>query len=62
MMLQSGLLIPVHPNSEMGIFKLLFIHIGDTQSLEFELSTYSSHLLHMKYFIENANGKDFIFY
>jgi DNA mismatch repair protein MutS2 len=61
MMLQSGLLIPVHPNSEMGIFKLLFIHIGDTQSLEFELSTYSSHLLHMKYFIENANGKTLFF-
>lgn len=61
MMLQSGLLVPVHPNSEMGIFKLLFIHIGDTQSLEFELSTYSSHLLHMKYFIENANGKTLFF-
>jgi DNA mismatch repair protein MutS2 len=33
------------------------IHIGDTQSLEFELSTYSSHLFNMKYFMENANGK-----
>jgi DNA mismatch repair protein MutS2 len=57
MMLQSGLLVPVHPDSQMGIFKQLFIHIGDTQNLEFELSTYSSHLLHMKYFIESANGK-----
>jgi len=60
-MLQSGLLVPVHPDSEMGIFKQLFIHIGDTQSLEFELSTYSSHLLHMKYFIEIANGKTLFF-
>ncbi|TKK70925.1 DNA mismatch repair protein MutS [Ilyomonas limi] len=61
LMLQSGLLVPVHPTSQMGIFKQLFIHIGDTQSLEFELSTYSSHLLHMKHFIENANGKTLFF-
>jgi DNA mismatch repair protein MutS2 len=61
LMLQSGLLVPVHPDSEFGIFKQLFIHIGDTQSIEFELSTYSSHLLHMKYFIENANGKTLFF-
>ncbi len=62
LMLQSGLLVPVHPTSEMGIFKQLFIHIGDTQNLEFELSTYSSHLLHMKYFIEAANGKTLFFH
>ena len=61
LMLQSGLLVPVHPDSQMGIFKQLFIHIGDTQNLEFELSTYSSHLLHMKYFIEIANGKTLFF-
>jgi DNA mismatch repair protein MutS2 len=61
LMMQSGLLVPVHPDSEMGIFKQLFIHIGDTQSIEFDLSTYSSHLLHMKYFIENANGKTLFF-
>ena len=61
MMVQSGLLVPVNPASEMGIFKQLFIHIGDTQSIEFELSTYSSHLLHMKYFVENANGKTLFF-
>ena len=60
-MLQSGLLVPVSPDSEMGIFKQLMIHIGDTQSLEFELSTYSSHLKHMKYFIEQANGKTLFF-
>jgi len=61
LMMQSGLLVPVSPNSQMGIFKQLFIHIGDTQSIEFDLSTYSSHLLHMKYFIENANGKTLFF-
>ncbi len=61
LMVQSGLLVPVHPSSEFGIFKQLMIHIGDTQSLEFELSTYSSHLIHMKYFMENANGKTLFF-
>jgi len=45
----------------MGIFRQLMIHIGDTQSLEFELSTYSAHLLNMKHFIENANGKTLFF-
>ena len=61
MMIQSGLLVSCSPDSEFGIFKQLFIHIGDTQSLEFELSTYSSHLSNMKYFIENANGKTLFF-
>ena len=61
LMVQSGLLVPVHPDSEMGIFKQLMIHIGDTQSLEFELSTYSSHLKNMKHFMENANGKTLFF-
>ena len=60
-MLQAGLLVSVSPDSEMGVFKQLMIHIGDTQSLEFELSTYSSHLKNMKYFIENANGKTLFF-
>ncbi len=60
-MIQSGLLVPCSPDSEFGIFKQLMIHIGDTQSLEFELSTYSSHLKNMKYFMENANGKTLFF-
>ncbi len=60
-MLQAGLLISVSPDSEMGIFKQLMIHIGDTQSLEFELSTYSSHLKNMKHFLEHANGKTLFF-
>jgi DNA mismatch repair protein MutS2 len=61
MMVQSGLLVPVHPSSQFGIFKQLMIHIGDTQSIEFELSTYSSHLLSMKHFMENANGRTLFF-
>ena len=60
-MMQSGLLVPVSPDSVMGIFRQLFIHIGDTQSIEFELSTYSSHLQHMKHFIETSNGKTLFF-
>ena len=61
MMVQSGLLVPVHPSSQFGIFKQLMINIGDTQSIEFDLSTYSSHLLSMKHFMENANGKTLFF-
>ena len=61
MMVQSGLLVPVHPSSQFGIFKQIMIHIGDEQNLEFELSTYSSHLLNMKYFMENANGRTLFF-
>lgn len=61
MMVQSGLLVPVHPSSQFGIFKQLMIHIGDTQSIEFELSTYSSHLMHMKHFMEEANGRTLFF-
>ncbi len=60
-MLQSGLLVPVQSHSVMGIFKQLMIHIGDTQSLEFELSTYSSHLKNMKHFMEVASGKTLFF-
>jgi len=56
-MLQCGLLIPVHDSSRTGIFERLFIDIGDEQSIENDLSTYSSHLLNMKYFIRNSNAK-----
>lgn len=56
-MLQCGLLIPVHDSSSTGIFERLFIDIGDEQSIENDLSTYSSHLLNMKYFIRHSNAK-----
>lgn len=55
-MLQCGLLIPVNEDSESGVFDKIFLEIGDEQSLENDLSTYSSHLLHIKYFLENANA------
>jgi DNA mismatch repair protein MutS2 len=61
LMVQSGLLVPAHPESTFGIFKQLMIHIGDTQSIEFELSTYSAHLKNMKYFMEEANGRTMFF-
>lgn len=54
-MLQCGLPIPVKENSEMFLFDRIFIDIGDEQSLENDLSTYSSHLLNMKYFLRNSN-------
>lgn len=56
-MLQCGLLIPVHESSRCGIFQRLFIDIGDEQSIENDLSTYSSHLLNMKFFVRNCNER-----
>ena len=56
-MLQCGLLIPVKENSTTGIFQHLFIDIGDEQSLENDLSTYSSHLMNMKHFSLQANAE-----
>ncbi|HBN06445.1 MAG TPA: endonuclease MutS2, partial [Bacteroidales bacterium] len=56
-MLQCGLLIPMRESSEAGIFSSLFIDIGDEQSIENDLSTYSSHLLSMKNLCERANNK-----
>ncbi|MDR1525878.1 MAG: Smr/MutS family protein [Tannerella sp.] len=56
-MLQCGLLIPVHENSRTGVFRHIFIDIGDEQSIENDLSTYSSHLMSMKFFVKNANEK-----
>ncbi len=53
-MLQCGLLIPVKEDSRAGIFTGIFIDIGDEQSLENDLSTYSSHLTNMKHFVLNA--------
>ncbi len=54
-MLQCGLLVPMEENSEAGIFRDIFIDIGDEQSLENDLSTYSSHLINIREFIRHAN-------
>lgn len=59
-MFQCGLLVPVKHGSEMGIFKKLFLNIGDDQSIENDLSTYSSHLLNMKNFMKNADDSSLI--
>ncbi|KAF0128284.1 MAG: DNA mismatch repair protein MutS2 [Bacteroidetes bacterium] len=56
-MLQCGLLVPMHADSVCGIFSKLFIDIGDEQSVENDLSTYSSHLLHMSHFLQFADDK-----
>ena len=59
-MVQCGLLIPLRENSRVGIFKDIFIDIGDEQSIENDLSTYSSHLTNMKYFVRNCSGRSLL--
>ena len=56
-MVQCGLAVPMHESSEMGFFENLLLDIGDEQSIEDDLSTYSSHLRNMKHFVRYANGK-----
>ena len=55
LMIQSGILIPVHPKSEVGFFDKIFTDIGDNQSIENQLSTYSYRLKQMSYFIRNVD-------
>ncbi|HDS06037.1 MAG TPA: endonuclease MutS2 [Bacteroides sp.] len=54
-MLQCGLLVPCSEDSVFGMFRGIFIDIGDEQSIDNDLSTYSSHLMNMKYFLKNAS-------
>jgi DNA mismatch repair protein MutS2 len=56
-MLQSGLLVPVNPNSKMFFFKKILTDIGDNQSIENELSTYSYRLKRMNYFLTVTNKR-----
>ncbi|MBG6235914.1 DNA mismatch repair protein MutS2 [Pedobacter sp. CAN_A7] len=60
LMIQSGLLIPVHESSEVGIFDQIFADIGDDQSIESDLSTYSAHLTKMRYFVAHATPKSLV--
>lgn len=53
-MLQCGMLVPAGEGSRFGIFSGIFIDIGDEQSIDNDLSTYSSHLVNMKHFLKNA--------
>lgn len=59
-MLQCGIPVPMRPNSHAGIFKSIFIDIGDEQSIDDDLSTYSSHLLNMKNMMKNADNRSLI--
>lgn len=59
-MLQCGLLPPLDDNSHAGIFENIFIDIGDDQSIEDDLSTYSSHLRNMKFFMARGNNDTLI--
>ncbi len=59
-MFQCGLTIPVREGSEAGIFSKIFIDIGDEQSIDNDLSTYSSHLINMKHFLKHAGNDSLI--
>ena len=59
-MLQCGIPVPMRPNSHAGIFKSIFIDIGDEQSIDDDLSTYSSHLLNMKNMMKYADNRSLI--
>ncbi len=59
-MLQCGMLPPVYSNSHMGLFGSIFIDIGDQQSLEDDLSTYSSHLQNMKTFLNRGDKQTLV--
>lgn len=56
-MLQCGLPVPMSEDSRMGLFTQLMLDIGDEQSIEDDLSTYSSHLRNMKYFVRHADAR-----
>ncbi|MCB0706843.1 MAG: endonuclease MutS2 [Saprospiraceae bacterium] len=57
LMVQAGILVPVDEISEFGVFNKIFADIGDQQSLEDDLSTYSSRLTNMRVFLEGADEK-----
>jgi DNA mismatch repair protein MutS2 len=60
-MLQCGFHVPMSPNSVAGVFQQMFLDIGDEQSIENDLSTYSSHLLNMKFFTRHAGENSIVF-
>ena len=59
-MLQCGMPVPMRENSNVGIFKDIFLSIGDEQDIENELSTYSSHLLGLKEMMKRSNAKSML--
>lgn len=61
LMIQSGIPVPVESSSTMGMFTQFFAEIGDEQSIEDELSTYSSKLKTMNQFLQHANQQSIVF-
>lgn len=59
-MLQCGMPVPMHERSHAGLFGSIFIDIGDEQSIEDDLSTYSSHLTNMKTMMKSCNERSLI--
>lgn len=59
-MFQCGMLVPLDSRSRVGVFRDIFLDIGDQQSIENDLSTYSSHLRNMSVFIENATDRSLV--
>lgn len=59
-MVQCGMPVPMHERSHIGIFSNIFIDIGDEQSIEDDLSTYSSHLTNMKIMMKSCNERSLI--
>lgn len=60
LMALAGLHIPAQPYSEISVFKKVYADIGDEQSIEMSLSTFSSHMLHIKQAVENADSESLI--
>lgn len=56
-LMQCGMLVPMNPDSTMGIFHKIMVDIGDEQSIENDLSTYSSHIANMKQFVKSCNNR-----
>lgn len=59
-MAQCGLLVPMYEKSTVGIFQHIFLDIGDQQSIDNDLSTYSSHLRNMNFFLRNAASSSLV--
>ncbi len=59
-MIQCGMLVPASENSEFGIFDEIFLDMGDEQSIENDLSTYSSRLINMKFFLKNSGKRSLV--
>lgn len=59
-MLQCGLLVPLYEKSTVGIFQNIFLDIGDQQSIDNDLSTYSSHLKNMNFFLQNVSASTLV--